>query len=83
MIRNENLPEGNLKESSGFSICALSFQGLQGSLTCIFIRGGQEGEGGGKKKKSFARDPAGCLKLLFGDLNFSCPPNEFALSVRD
>lgn len=38
------------KVTSGFSICALSFQGLQGSLTCIFIRGGQEGEGEEEKK---------------------------------
>lgn len=48
----------------------LHIKGLSGCAACIFIRGGQEREG----KKSFVRDPAGCLKLLFGDLNFSCFP---------
>lgn len=69
-LRMSMFPEGELKEFGGFSIWAPSYQGLLGYSACIFIRGGQEWEG----KKSFVRDPAGCLKLLYGDLNFSCFP---------
>lgn len=40
-----------------------------GTSACIFIRGGQERQG-----KKVLRNTASCLKLLFGDLNFSCLP---------
>lgn len=40
----------------------------------MYIHKRWAGKGSEKKKKSFVRDPAGCLKLLFGDLNFSCLP---------
>lgn len=69
-LRMSKFHEGERKEFGVFHLGTFISRPL--GMFSMYIHKRWAGKGGGKKV--IERDPAGFLKLLFGDLNFSCFP---------